>query len=184
MPQRFPSPQALVTSQQQVHLSCLPQAGPGGSQDASIKQHDSADGVQQQQPVVTTSTAVCLGDSSSDQSPPAALAATVDATVGDPLGVQGRASTAAAADAAGDATKDGCSAGSSAGKSLQPRASEGAASAADDSGPQAQWPKSCAAFVCGIQPDWHTPLSWLHVNMKAADGFLYVVVHTQDGYLV
>lgn len=41
----------------------------------------------------------------------------------------------------------------------------------------AHWPQQCAVYVCGIQPDWCTPLGWLHANLKAADGFLYVVVH-------
>jgi hypothetical protein len=32
-------------------------------------------------------------------------------------------------------------------------------------------------FVCGVQPDWCTPLAWLHAHLKAADCFLYIVVH-------
>lgn len=41
-----------------------------------------------------------------------------------------------------------------------------------------QCPASCSAvYVCGVQPDWCTPLAWLHEHMKAADGFLYVAVH-------
>ncbi|KAF6263705.1 autophagy protein Apg5-domain-containing protein [Scenedesmus sp. NREL 46B-D3] len=39
------------------------------------------------------------------------------------------------------------------------------------------WPASPVVFVCGVQPDWRTPLAWLHANMKAADCFLYIVVH-------
>lgn len=35
-------------------------------------------------------------------------------------------------------------------------------------------------FVCGVQPDWCTPLGWLHRNLRAADGFLYIVVHLLD----
>jgi hypothetical protein len=40
-----------------------------------------------------------------------------------------------------------------------------------------QWPTQSAVYVCGIHPDWRTPLGWLHANLKAADGFLYVAVH-------
>ncbi|WIA28691.1 hypothetical protein OEZ86_011227 [Tetradesmus obliquus] len=28
-----------------------------------------------------------------------------------------------------------------------------------------------------VEPDWCTPLAWLHANLKAADSFLYIVVH-------
>jgi hypothetical protein len=59
-----------------------------------------------------------------------------------------------------------------------------AASAAPDSSQaggdfvlRASWPAACAVYVCGVQPDWHTPLGWLHAHFQAADGFLYVVVH-------
>lgn len=54
---------------------------------------------------------------------------------------------------------------------------EGTAAAAAGGVLPAQWPQSCAVYVCGIQPAWCTPLGWLHANLKAADGFLYVVVH-------
>ncbi|KAF8072664.1 Snip1 [Scenedesmus sp. PABB004] len=35
----------------------------------------------------------------------------------------------------------------------------------------AGWPRA-AALVCGVQPDWLTPLAWLHAQLGAADGFL------------
>jgi hypothetical protein len=41
------------------------------------------------------------------------------------------------------------------------------------------WPDAadCRVLVCGVSPDWHTPLAWLHAQLRAADGFVYVVVH-------
>lgn len=40
------------------------------------------------------------------------------------------------------------------------------------------WPtQGISVAVCGVQPDWCTPLGWLHSHFRAADGFLYIVVH-------
>jgi hypothetical protein len=58
--------------------------------------------------------------------------------------------------------------------------SPGMSQPADVDAPQvvlpSHWP-SASVFVCGVQPDWCTPLGWLHAHLGAADCFLYVVVH-------
>eukprot|EP00879_Flechtneria_rotunda_P027378 GHRR01029326.1.p1 GENE.GHRR01029326.1~~GHRR01029326.1.p1 ORF type:complete len:438 (+),score=154.99 GHRR01029326.1:191-1504(+) len=38
------------------------------------------------------------------------------------------------------------------------------------------WP-AASVMVCGVQPDWLTPLPWLYAHLRAADCFLYIVVH-------
>lgn len=86
------------------------------------------------------------------------------AAAANPLGVLTPSTQPAAA---------GTAAGSSS-SSLSPAA----AAAGDATVLPQQWPASCSAvYVCGVQPDWCTPLGWLHEHMKAADGFLYVAVH-------
>lgn len=126
---------------------------------------------------------------------------------GDPLGVAAAAGTAAADDAAGAAEAAEAAGGQAEppppaaaadeggdtappaagapaeaaaegpGGSRDPQAVQGAAAAAVPAATLPDgWP-AAVVLVCGIQPDWCTPLGWLHANLRAADAFLYVVVH-------
>lgn len=97
-------------------------------------------------------------------------------------------SAAAAAADAGSDPLGALGGGSSGGPAAEPVASSSSSSQppppphAAGSRPAAVspgWPGggACRVLVCGVTPDWSTPLGWLHAQLHAADGFLYVVVH-------
>lgn len=123
--------------------------------------------VQQQQCTAAGSTSVQQQADEAGAAPAASsqqrqVAEQVAAAGPDPLGALMQSTEPAA----------GTAAGSSSAPSPPP------AAAGDTAVLPQQWPASCSAvYVCGVQPDWCTPLGWLHEHMKAADGFLYVAVH-------
>lgn len=187
MPQRFPALQQQsaagaagssirqgAAQQQQALQTDVPQA-----LAAAV---DSGDSISQQDAMQE---AECeagpdpLGALTSTRSQPAAAGADGrDGQTGSTSGVGEAADTAAVSAAVAAAASGNSSLDS------QPSQPQDELSAAADSGQAAVdvvlpagWPALCAVYVCGVQPDWRTPLGWLHANFKAADGFLYVVVH-------
>lgn len=176
MPQRFPAPQQAA-------------AGPA-ARDSSIQLQDTQP--QQQEPPLQQQQQEAeaqLHESSRDAGSEAGQPQQAQVDAGDPLGVLATAGSHPAAAAAADApssskppnaTADAAASGASSPSHFPGTAGEAAAGSSAPAGEvvlPASWPSSCAAYVCGVQPDWRTPLGWLHTSFKAADGFLYVVVH-------
>jgi hypothetical protein len=176
MPQRFPAPQQ-------------PAAGPA-ARDSSIHSQDTQP--QQQEPPLQQQQQEAeaqLHESSRDAGSEAGQPQQAQVDAGDPLGVLATAGShpaaAATADSPSSSKPISAAADAAAAAATSPpqetstpgEAAAGSSAAAGELVLPASWPSSCAVYVCGVQPDWRTPLGWLHTNFKAADGFLYVVVH-------
>lgn len=100
----------------------------------------------------------------------------------DPLGVSGEAAAAADARAPSPSPAAAAEQPSSSQPQQQQQQPPDAAAAQRAHLLPSGWPDARAAsvLVCGVSPDWCTPLAWLHANLRAADGFLYIVVHLTE----
>lgn len=175
MPQRFPAPQPLTAA------SAAPGTEPSqqDTQQAQQPQHR-----QHEQPAVATA---------------AGRTEAADEAADDPLGVKATASveqqpTATAAGAEGQQSS-AATTRQSAGAADTQKAGEEQQTAETLASPRTAtsqpassnhilppgWPaRGVGVFACGVQPDWCTPLGWLYTNLRAADGFLYIVVHIKQ----
>jgi hypothetical protein len=165
MPQHFPAPQQLGPT-----VAAAAVGSPAGGSEQQQQQQPAGDppdaGGGAEQPAAVAATAA-----GSDQQGAAAA--------GDPLGVLASTSSLAAAGQVSSGSSQVTQQTLQDATQGMPASSDEGAAAAAAGGVELspQWPTQSAVYVCGIQPDWRTPLGWLHANLKAADGFLYVAVH-------
>jgi hypothetical protein len=168
----------LVHAVMPQHFPALQQLGPS----AATKGSDAGSSERQQQ---QAGDPVDAG-SRAEQSPAAAATAAgsdQQAAAGDtggPLGVLASTSSPAVGQGTSASSQITQQALSDAAQGVPVSASSGeGAAVAGSIQLSPQWPTQSAVYVCGIQPDWRTPLGWLHAHLKAADGFLYVAVHIE-----
>jgi hypothetical protein len=189
MPQRFPALQQQqqgpvqaagssiphgAAQQQQALQTEVPLAGAAAADSGDLTHQQ--DAMQQAQAEAASDP---LGVLTSTHSEPAAAGAADGDEPGSSRGARAEAADVAAAAASGNSRPDSQPSQPLADLSASSAAAAPADSvqAAGDVVLPASWPAACAVYVCGVEPDWRTPLGWLHANFKAADGFLYVVVH-------
>uniref|UniRef100_A0A383VVF5 Autophagy protein 5 n=1 Tax=Tetradesmus obliquus TaxID=3088 RepID=A0A383VVF5_TETOB len=196
LPQQFPAPvpPAAAAAMPQPTAQQQQQQGSEQQLELPVSQATAAVSEQQQQQQDTAEAVDPLGAASDAAVEPAAGGVDVGssgskAPAAASEGNSGSAEAEPGSNAAGDAaaaatvaadrqTSDVAGSSAASREGAAPAAAAAVAATAPSHELPDGWPASDAAvFVCGVQPDWCTPLAWLHANLKAADSFLYIVVH-------
>eukprot|EP00878_Enallax_costatus_P028930 GHUV01031296.1.p1 GENE.GHUV01031296.1~~GHUV01031296.1.p1 ORF type:complete len:520 (+),score=168.61 GHUV01031296.1:310-1869(+) len=173
----------------------MPQEFPAPCSPAGVTQLPAVGGQHEQQQQATTAQLPVSPGASNTSAAGAAGVDTEAAVASDPLMLHGSCTAVRAEAGAADPAEGQPSAAGTAGspdaiaeapEQLQsmpavtsPRACT--VSAAANHVLTSDWPsKGVSVLVYGVQPDWCTPLGWLHAHLRAADGFLYIVVHVLE----
>lgn len=164
-----------LTTPQQFPTLQRPSAA-HGAPGAAARQQQQAPEVESQQRSITDMTEGAESDSNREVSGKAAGSG-VDAsaaTAGNPLCAHDDSHIP---QALSESQPPGVAQASSAAETAHSATSKPSSTAANHVLPP-DWPdQGICVLVCGVQPDWCTPLAWLYTHMRAADGFLYIVVH-------